>query len=126
MWARCSPPKQASQALATSRWINHSVRRAGVERCRRYQECREFFISPARSYRQLENKIVNGGRAYVETELPVTIGDNWRHLYAVRQAAGCVKTTWFHPLTLEEKGSRLAKRGPDSRRNSRERAETLA
>lgn len=44
---------------------------------------------PLRSYRQFENKIVNGGQAYERnTELGIEVGDAWRYLYGLYQAEG--------------------------------------
>ena len=48
-----------------------------------------IFHFPLRSYKQFENKIVKGGRAYERnTELGPSTGDAWRNLYRLYQAGG--------------------------------------
>jgi hypothetical protein len=44
---------------------------------------------PLRSYRQFENKIINGGAAYARNmELSPDVGSTWRNLHEVWQRGG--------------------------------------
>lgn len=60
---------------------NHTI--SGVEQKGVLDDGRiDILHFPLRSYRQFENKIVKGGRAYEHnTELSPTVGRTWRHLY---------------------------------------------
>lgn len=42
-----------------------------------------IFHFPIRSYAQFERKIVNGGRAYEQSDLPENYGEHWRNQYAL-------------------------------------------
>ena len=62
---------------------NHSVSRPGFQIAVARAPITIFHF-PMRSYRQFANKIALGGAAYARnTELPLSIGDTWRHLYEV-------------------------------------------
>ena len=59
---------------------NHSVE--GIDAPRVARGSVEILHFPVRSYRQIENKIVNGGAAYERNQnLPKTAGSTWRALY---------------------------------------------
>jgi hypothetical protein len=48
-----------------------------------------IFHFPLRTYKQFENKIINGGRAYGRnTELPPSVGNTWRQLYRLYERGG--------------------------------------
>jgi hypothetical protein len=65
---------------------NHSARRGKVP-LQSVRAALRILHYPARSYRQLENKIVKGGSAYARnTELPAEVGGTWRYLYSRWQA----------------------------------------
>lgn len=79
------PPKmchRASPDVAIGQG-NHTIE--GISRQAALDDGRvDILHFPLRSYRQFENKIVKGGRAYERnTELSPTVGRTWRHLYGL-------------------------------------------
>ena len=76
------PPKAAHRGSAnvTVAQGNHSVEGFDAQRVARgFFEILHF---PVRGYRQIENKIVNGGAAYERNQnLPKSAGSTWRALY---------------------------------------------
>jgi hypothetical protein len=67
---------------------NHGVRRAGVPLPAVPGPLRILHY-PLRSYRQFENKVINGGAAYARnTELAPHVGLAWRNLHKVWQRGG--------------------------------------
>ena len=80
-------------AHRSRRWIvieqgNHDVRRAMLRRDRGPAPI-EILHFPMRSFDQFENKIVNGGRAYLNNRTePQQSGLHWRELYRTHQDGG--------------------------------------
>jgi hypothetical protein len=67
---------------------NHGVRRAGKPLTALPGPLRIMHF-PLRSYRQFENKIINGGAAYARNmELSPDVGSTWRNLHEVWQRGG--------------------------------------
>jgi hypothetical protein len=67
---------------------NHGVRRAGKPLTALPGPLRIMHV-PLRSYRQFENKIINGGAAYARNmELSPDVGSTWRNLHEVWQRGG--------------------------------------
>ena len=105
------PPKICHRAFADVELSqgNHSARRlAGVLNFLPVPQLRISHF-PVRDYPSFERKIIAGGAAYARNrELAPSVGDTWRHLYALWQAGGLPR--WYEERLLRPEQLRLGLR----------------